>query len=198
MESLIYEVAKRGEGVIIGHGSQMLLREFECALHVHIHAGESTRIENMMKVKGLSEEAARKLIRKSDHEQKGFFRFAFHRDWTDPSLYDLIINREQLGIDLAAKLIMDAARSDRIKACSITAVDAMDKLALKKKVEASLLEHDINLTMLHIEVPEKGVVEVSGYTESEEHKELAMETIKGVKGVIKIKGDIVIFRYGYQ
>ena len=114
MEALVYEVAKKGEGIIIGHGSQMMLRDFECALHVHIYADEATRIRNLMNQRGMSEEAARKLIEKSDHEQEGFFRFAFHMDWTDPSLYDLVINTEQIGIDTAAKLLadMEAAGSE--------------------------------------------------------------------------------------
>lgn len=31
MEAAVYDIARRGDGVIIGHGSQMLLRDFECA-----------------------------------------------------------------------------------------------------------------------------------------------------------------------
>ena len=31
-------------------------------------------------------------------------RFAFHMDWTEPSLYDMIINTEQIGLDLAASM----------------------------------------------------------------------------------------------
>ena len=155
MEALVYEVAKKGEGVIIGHGSQMLLRDFECALHVHIYADEATRIRNLMKQKGMSEEASRKLIEKSDHEQEGFFRFAFHKDWTDPSLYDLVINTEQIGLDLAAKIIMEVAGSDQMKACSLTALEAMEKLSLKKRIHAALLENDMNLSLLHVEIPGK-------------------------------------------
>ncbi len=34
MEAAIYDIAQNGEGVIIGHGSQMLLRDFSCAFHV--------------------------------------------------------------------------------------------------------------------------------------------------------------------
>lgn len=197
MESLIYEIAKKGEGVIIGHGSQMLLRDFECALHVRIHAGEATRIENLMKHKGLSANGAENLIRTSDHQQKGFFRFAFHLDWTDPALYDLVINTEQLGIDTAAKLIMEAARSETIKSCGAAAVKAMDNLALKKRVEAVILANAVNLMSLHIEVPEQGVVEVSGFAESEEKRALALAVIRKVKGVKETRGHIGVVDYSY-
>jgi len=140
MEALIYEVLKKGEGVIIGHGSQVLLRDFECALHVHIYACQSARIRNLMKHRGISEEAAGKLIRKSDHEQSGFFRYAFHMDWSDPSLYDLIINTEQIGFDLAAGVIGFTARSDRMQACNLAAMEVMKKLSMKQKTRAALLD----------------------------------------------------------
>ena len=199
MEAIVYEVAKKGEGVIIGHGSQMLLRDFECALHVHVYAGESTRIRNLREQKGLSEDAAQKLIKKSDQEQKGFFRFAFHKDWTDPELYDLIINTEQIGLDLAAKIIMEVARSEKIQECSITAAEAMEKLSLKKRIHAVLLENDISLSSLHVEVPEKGLVEISGFTYSDKKKEQILEIIKRVSGVSKVQGEIsVIMDHGYD
>ncbi|MFH1491266.1 MAG: cytidylate kinase-like family protein [Pseudomonadota bacterium] len=195
MEALIYEVSKKGDGVIIGHGSQMLLRDFECALHVHIHASEQTRIQNMMKQKNVSEEAALKLIRKSDHEQAGFFRFAFQMDWTDTSLYDLIINTEQLGLDTAAHLIMEAARSDQVKSCSLTAADAMERLSLKKKVEAALLVKGVRLSLFYIDVPQKGQVEIRGFINSSQEKSEILDAVKAVKGVEEIQDDIGIIRF---
>ena len=192
MGAVVYEVAKRGQGVIVGHGSQMLLRDFECALHVRIQANEATRIQNLMKYRELSEEAARKLIHKRDQEQRGFFRFAFHMDWNDPSLYDLIINTEQLGIDLAAKLIMEAARSEEIKACSLNAVDAMDRLSFKKRVHAALLEADANVSNLSFDVPEKGVVEISGFTQTKEEKARILKSLQALSGVSKVEDHIVV------
>jgi len=192
MESLIYEVAKIGDGVIIGHGSQMLLRDFECALHVHVYANETSRVQNLVKERGLSENAAAKLIHKSDQEQRGFFRFAFHMNWTDPSLYDLIINTEQLGIDAAVQLITMAAKSDRIASCSRTAVEAMGRLSLKKKIDAALLEVPVRPGWLIIEVPQQGIVHATGFAHSGEEREQIIQTIKSVRGVSEVEADIGI------
>jgi cytidylate kinase len=192
MEAVVYEVAKTGKGVIVGHGSQVLLRDFECALHVRIHANEATRVQNLMKHRGVSEAAARRLIHKRDQEQRGFFRFAFHMDWNDPSLYDLIINTEQLGIDLAARLIMEAAVSEQIKACSLKAIEAMDRLSFKKRVHAALLEADVNVSNLYFDVPEKGVVEINGFTETKDQKKRIQEKLKALSGVSKIEDHIVV------
>jgi len=192
MEALVYKVSKNGEGVIIGHGSQILLKDFECALHVHIYANESTRIQNLIKRRGLNEAAARKLIHKSDHEQKGFFRFAFHMDWNDPSLYDLIINTEQISPDLAARIIMETAKSDQMRACSLKAKDAMEKLFLRKKAQAALLENNISLLHLHLDVPEKGMVEIIGTAHSIEEKKKILKTLKTLSGASDVKDNLVV------
>ena len=112
MKSVVYEVSRGGNGVVIGHGSQILLRDFGCALHVLVHSSETARIQNIMKNNKLSRESAEKLIRKRDHEQMGFFRFAFHMSWDDPALYDLIINPEKIGVDAAIQLVIGIADSD--------------------------------------------------------------------------------------
>jgi cytidylate kinase len=192
MEAVVYEVAQRGEGVILGHGSQLMLRDFGCALHVLVHAGESTRIQNIMEQRGLSQEAARKLIHRRDHEQKGFFRYPFQMDWNDPSLYDLIINTEKMGIDAAAKLIMEAAQSDQVKTCSLTATEAMERLSQAKRIEAALLKNDLNLSMLNVEVPETGVAQISGWSYTEDERERIAEIVKGVPGISEVRSEVAI------
>jgi cytidylate kinase len=196
MESVVYDVARRGEGVILGHGSQMLLRDFGCAFHVYVHATGSTRLKYVMETRGVNREAAQKLIQKSDHQQRGFFRFAFQMDWNDPSLYDLIINTEKLGIDAAAELIIDTAGSDQIQACSLTAVEAMERLSQKKRVEAAVMEQNINPLLLYIDVPDIGVVDISGTTYSPEEKERIVGVIKGVPGITEVRGDISVMPSG--
>ena len=192
LEAAIYEVSKKGEGVIIGHGSQMLLRDFECALHVRIQATESTRVHNLMTERGMSEDAAWKLIHKRDHEQGGFFRYAFQKDWNDSALYDLIINTEQIDLDLAAKLVMEAAGSEKIKACSLNALESMERLSLKKKIQAALVENNIPDTFLNIDVPDKGVVAISGLCRSENEKEDTVRILKALPGVKEVKAKIVV------
>lgn len=138
MEAVVYEVAHRGEGIILGHGSQMLLQDFGFALHVRIHGPESFRIQHLMDQQGVGWEAAEKMIYQSDSERMDFLKFAFHMDWNDPSLYDLVINRDKLSVNSAARLIMEVAQSQEIKECGITAVEAMERLSLSKKIAAAL------------------------------------------------------------
>jgi shikimate kinase len=48
IESAVFEIASRGEGIVIGHGSQVLLQDFGCAMHVLISASEDQRISNLI------------------------------------------------------------------------------------------------------------------------------------------------------
>jgi len=192
MEAVIYQVAHGGEGVIVGHGSQMLLRDFGCALHVRIHASESFRIQHLMDQRGLSREASEKMTHKSDRERRGFLQFAFHMDWNDPSLYDLVINRDKLSTDSAARLIREVAQSEEIKECSITAVEAMERLSLSKKIQAALLENNLSPIQFHVEVPDKGVAQITGWTNSQENKNLLLRVVKGVPGVSDVRSEVVV------
>ena len=197
MEAVVYQAARHGQGVIIGHGSQMLLRDFGCALHVRIHASRARRIHNLVNAQNLSREGAEKLIRKSDRERNGFFSFAFQRDLNDPSLYDLIINTEKIGNDAASKFIIDLAASDEISSCSLTALEAMEKMSQTKKVEAVLLENDINLNMLYIEAPEKGKILINGLTTTQDEKDRISKAIRGMPEITDFQSNIEIASGGF-
>jgi cytidylate kinase len=192
MESVVYEVARRGEGVILGHGSQLLLRDFGCALHVLIYGSPLSRLERIMDVHSVSREVAEKLMEKSDHEREGFLRYAFHMDANDPSLYDLVINTEKMGTDGAEELIMEAARSQKMKECSITALGAMERLSLGKKIQAELLRKDFDLTLLNLEVADKGMVHIRGLTRTEDKEQRLVEVVRNVPGVHDVKSEIMV------
>jgi cytidylate kinase len=192
LESVIYEVARKGEGVIIGHGSQMLLRNFDCAFHVRVFSSEKKRVDNMAAQLGLSRDAALKLVRKRDKEQMGFFNFAFHLEMDEPSLYDLIIHTEKLDIDTASSLIIQAARSENIRTCSLHALEAMDQLSLEKKVHAALLKIGVNMSSIVVEVPAKGTVHVYGASVSSQETQNIETAVKGVSGVSRVVSGLVV------
>lgn len=190
MESVVYAVAKGGKGVIIGHGSQFLLQDFGCALHVFIYASEACRIQNVKKSYNVTAEVAEKVIHKSDHEQHGMSRYAFHRAWNDLWLYDLLINTEKLGIDLGTKLIVETALSQVIEECSLTALDAMDRLSLTKRIEAALLRANFSLSFLHIDVPKKGVAYLRGFVDGREERDHMVKVVGKVSGVSEVRTEI--------
>jgi len=145
-----------------------------------------------MDQQGIGRDAAEKIIYKSDSERKGFLQFAFHMNWNDPSLYDLIINQDKMGTDSAAKLITDVAQSQQIKACSLTALYTMERLSLLKKVEAAILKNKISSQGFHIDVPERGVVQITGSLNPLESESGLLEVVKGVPGVLEVRSEVVV------
>ncbi len=192
MQSVVYEFSNRGDGVIVGHGSQTLLKDFDCALHVLIHNREESRVEKLMEKQGLSREAAIKVLRKSDDTQRGFFRYAFQMEWDDPSLYDMVLNTEKIGSEAVVQFILDASRTDKMKACSLEAIDNMKRLALSSKIKAELMKSDIYLHNISIEVMEDNAVEITGVTLSSERKDRMMRAVKNVPGVTDVKMSVYI------
>ncbi len=192
MEAVIYQVAKKGAGVIIGHGGQFLLRDFGCALHVLIYATRSTRIRQIEEQENVSREVAERLIQKSDDNQSGFFRFAFHREWNDLSLFDLVVSKEKMSVDSVANVIVETAQNQEIQTCSLTALDAMDRLSLEKKIEAALLKNSFNPLYIHATVPEKGIVLVRGLAESDDKINRLQAIVETVDGVREIRNQVSV------
>ena len=186
MAGVIYEVARRGEGIIIGHGSFYFLKDFTCALHLRFHASNPFRIQRLVDTQNVSPETALKIIENRDTELKGFLDFLFQIDWNDLSLYDLVINVDKLGIDAAAEMIVNLAKTEYIQECGLTALESMEKLSLLKKVEAAVMKDNINPQELHIEVPEPGMVKLTGLINPMRTVAGVTELIKSVPGVEKI------------
>ena len=195
LERVVYEVASEGEGVIVGHGSQVLLREFGCAFHVRIHADGTLRVQELMQREGLTEEAALRLVAKMDDRQEGFFRYAFQLDTQSADLYDLVINMEKMQPATAAEVIVQAARSEDISARSIYALDAMQRFSLERQVHAELLENAVDVTTLSVEVPESGSVHIFGMAATQEDADRLPHIVRAVPGVSELVCELSVWTY---
>jgi cytidylate kinase len=196
LQSVIFEVAKRGDAIFFGKGSQLLLNSFGCALHVLVTGSMEKRIERVMRERGVGREIAEKMIERTDHDKKAFFRFAFNEDWLSPHLYDLILNTDKLSIESAAKMVVDAAKSGEIKACGIDSVKLLGKLSLHRKVESALLEAGITNQYLFFNVEDTDSVRVYGLAHSLEEKESVEKILKGIKDIKKVINELAISK-GY-
>jgi len=198
MGSVIYETARGGEGVIIGHGSQMLLQDFSCAMHVLVTATKDKRIRNLMNLMNLTREDAEKVVQKSDYQNKEFFQYVFHTDWDDPSLYDVCVNTAKVGVERASQTIVQTAGYPELKACNIYALEAIERLSQAKRIEASLSELDLKPLGLMVDVPEKGVVHISGILLNHEDKERIPEVVRSIPGVERIDMDVMVMPTEYS
>ncbi len=191
-QSVIYEVAKKGNALFFGKGSTILLRSFSCALHVLVIGSMEKRIQRVMETNHVEREVAEKMVQTSDHEKRGFIRYAFDEDWPNPLLYHLTLNTDTLTIGTAVKIIIDAAKAEEIKACGIDAVKLLGKFSLQRRIESALLEAGIMSPHLFFEVEDTDSVRLFGSVGSSAEKKEVMEILKEIKDIKKIKDDIAI------
>lgn len=190
--SLVYDIASKGEGVIIGHGAQAFLKDFHCAFHVMIYASEKTRSEQLAQEQNISEDAAMKLVRRMDKRFEDFVQYAFNRSWNDPSGFDLIINLDKFGTDWAANVIVETAKSEKVKECSFNALMAMASFSLQRKVDVAIAQTATPQAYIFVDVTDKGKVHLTGSVYSEKDRKEVIEVAKNVPGVVEIKSDIFI------
>lgn len=197
IESAVFEIAGRGEGVIIGHGSQVLLQDFGCAMHVLISESNDRRIANLMRDLQVSQGDAKKLIHQSEKQNKEFFSYAFHRDWNDPSLYDLCINPGKMGTERAVQLVIETAQYPEMQACGIHAREAIEHLSQIKRVETYLLELDLRPLGLKVTIPQKGVVHIAGIIRNEEDRQRLEDAAKSIPGIEQVHVGVILVPDGY-
>jgi cytidylate kinase len=193
LNSVIYELASRGNAVFLGRGGQVLLRDFNCALHVRVTASLEKRLQNLVK-RGMDREAASKAIENSDHERSTFIRFAFKVDWDNQELYDIVLNMDKITVKLAVDNILAVAGSDEIKACSVDAMKSLEVMGLANRAEAALIEAGLTygpagaFVSAHVEEP--GKVLLTGVVDDKASKTRAEQIIKNVKGVEAVESKV--------
>jgi cytidylate kinase len=104
------EFARQGNGVIVGRGGQMVLRDWRGALHVRLYAPAEVRIQRIMQRFNISEAQARRRITRSDEQKRQYIRTMHNNaSWKDLKYYHLAINTGDISPEVAAQIIMLAA-----------------------------------------------------------------------------------------
>lgn len=113
MTLIIQELALPGKGniVLLGRGSQMILAETPRALHVLCVAPQKVRALRLAEREGIGLEEATRRTADSDRARAAFYRKFWKVDFQSPTLYDLTIDTSRLSYDVAADLVSAAARA---------------------------------------------------------------------------------------
>lgn len=109
--SVISDCAAKDQAMIVGRGGQMILRQQPGVLHVQVIARFETRVYNIIQREGVKWREAAHRVRRSDEQRAGYVRRFYNMDWLDSSLYDLVINTDQISKDLAVAMIVQAAKA---------------------------------------------------------------------------------------
>jgi cytidylate kinase len=107
-QRVILEMASTGNAVIIGRGSQFLLRGLPRVLHVYVFAPLPRRIENVAQHFHLTRPQAIEFIEHRDDDTQNYLRHYYGSNGTKPESYHLLINTGLFSFETAADLIAQA------------------------------------------------------------------------------------------
>jgi len=109
LEAVIRDLALDQNIVIVGRGSQHILRNHRSALHVLVIAPFEDRLSRVMERLHMGREEAARHIDETDSSRRAFIMRFFKREIEDPQLYDLVINTKYIGYDAASRIIVSAS-----------------------------------------------------------------------------------------
>jgi hypothetical protein len=110
-EEVLRRHAASGEGVVLGRGSAIVLRDDPRVLRVRLDGPADRRVEQAMRLGGMDREAAERALRKFDRTHAEYARRFYGADIKDPALYHLVLDSTALALDACVELIVLAARS---------------------------------------------------------------------------------------
>jgi hypothetical protein len=98
-----------GHCVIVGRGAAQILPP-ESTLRVRLVAAKEDRVAAAQRKRDLTRVQAERWVEETDRERARFVAEHFHKDPSDPSRYDLVLNMSRWSVEEAADLVLDALK----------------------------------------------------------------------------------------
>ncbi len=105
LDQVVKAAARERHMVIVGRGSQIILRQRRDVLHTRIVAPLEQRIRYVMQREGLSRDDARVRIQMKDRNRHRYLQAQYLCDSADPHLYDLVCNTSVIDLDHVVELL---------------------------------------------------------------------------------------------
>lgn len=110
-EEVLRQQAATGEGVILGRGAVVLLREDPRALRVRLDGPRDLRARQAMRIHEQPPDAAQEACARFDRTHEAYFRQFYGVQIRDPSLYHVVLDSASIGLDACVDIIAAAAAS---------------------------------------------------------------------------------------
>ena len=104
--------AAAGESfVIVGRCSETILKGFDGLVTIFVLGDPDVKAERIRKVYGVSEEEARRMMKREDWNRKSYHNYYCKGKWGDSRNYDFSINSSRLGIDGTVTMLEEYIRA---------------------------------------------------------------------------------------
>jgi len=108
-ERVVQHVAKTGNSVIVGRGSQHFLRSRPDTLRVFLYAPREDKVRRLL-ARGKGEKEAEQLVDTVDRERADFIQKYFGVEWPDRAIYHAMINTT-IGGEAVVHMILDLMKT---------------------------------------------------------------------------------------
>ena len=107
----ILQLAEQGPCVIVGRNADYILKDREDVLHTYIHADLDFRSDRIVRLYGESEKSPIARLQEKDKRRKVNYQHYTGRTWGDADNYDISLNTAVVGVEAAAKIIVDLIKN---------------------------------------------------------------------------------------
>jgi len=138
IQAALTEEMRTGKAVYHGNAGHLLLSGGAPIVRTRIIAPMSYRIKMARTRLRLSEPEAIEYIDQMDQDRRKWTQYLYGVDWSDPALYDVVLNLEYITIPEACETISTLVKSQASHEFGPDCQAVMDNLALASRVRAKL------------------------------------------------------------
>jgi cytidylate kinase len=107
----IVQIADEGNAIIMGRGSQYILRTHPDAYHILLVDDVENRVARVEKRDKISREQAARIVANQDKRRLNLYRQLGKQNYDNPELYHLVLNMSRLSLDKAFDLVCNLVGS---------------------------------------------------------------------------------------
>lgn len=111
LKAAVDRLAERDRVIIVGRGSQILLNGRPNVLHLRTVAPQEQRVETVCQRYEVGKSQAQDMIRASDRRRATYIRRNYDVEWSDATLYHVVINTGTVPDGVAASLIVHSVNA---------------------------------------------------------------------------------------
>ena len=182
IQAALAQEVRRGNAVYHGLAAHLLLGKGQHVLRVRIIAPMAFRVAMVEYRRGFDRKEAISYVERMDEDRRKWTRFLYGVDWTDSSVYDLVLNLEQMTLVDACDAICTLAESACFQATPETKAD-LDNLALASRVKAELAMNTDTCDLQFEITADAGSVAIKGGADSPEQVKKIRAYIENIPGV---------------
>jgi len=188
IQAALTEEVRTGNAIYHGLAGHLLLGNGPHVLRTRIIAPMEFRISKVQERLNYTRKDAMAYIEKKDGERRKWTQFLYGVDWRDASLYDLVLNLEQMNLEEACDVVSTVSRLG----CFATTPEtqkALDDLAKASRVKAILARNPATTDLQFKVTAQNGAVSIKGEIVSPQQIKLVSRIARTVPGVSEVRLD---------